>query len=180
MSQKNLCNDLIFGNWMDGSPVFSNKWDIPDLVKCSNSTEDCGWRASLGRLQTEFYSHSLQIKTTDTYLWSRDNQGTFCVTIIQADLVRKGTVSRWYPNDWDVVEAGGVRHAGRGELPVLRLAHDDGVHLLPDELVAHHDGCLDRVRVHYLSGVIQADILGQIKLLVVDLLQNFELMWNLG
>ena len=79
-----------------------------------------------------------------------------------------------------MVEAGCVRHAGGRELPVLRLAHDDGVHLLPDELVTHHDGCLDRVRVHYLSGVIQADILGQIKLLVVDLLQNFELMWNLG
>ena len=70
-----------------------------------------------------------------------------------------------------MVEAGCIGHAGGGELPVLGLAHDDGVHLLADELVADHDSCLDRVRVHNLGGVIQADILGKIKLLVVDFLQ---------
>ena len=85
-------------------------------------------------------------------------------------LVRKGTVSRRNPNDRDVVEAGGVGNTSGGELAVFWLAHYDGVHLLPDQLVAHHDSCLDWVRVHYLGGVIQADILGQVKLLVVDLL----------
>ena len=69
-----------------------------------------------------------------------------------------------------MVEAGGVGNASGGELAVFWLAHDDGVHLLPDQLVAHHDSCHDWVRVHYLGGVIQADILGQVKLLVVDLL----------
>ena len=70
-----------------------------------------------------------------------------------------------------MVEARGVGHAGGAELAVFWLAHDDGVDLLPDELVADYDGGLDWVRVHYLGGVVQAHILGQIKLLVVDLLQ---------
>ena len=92
---------------------------------------------------------------------------------LTAHLVRKGTVSWWYPNDRDVVETGGVGDAGGRELAVLGFAHDDSVHLLPDELVADYDCCLDRVRVHNLGWVIQADILGQVKLLVVDLLQIF-------
>ena len=71
-----------------------------------------------------------------------------------------------------MVEAGGVGDAGGGELAVLGLAHDDGVHLLPDQLVAHHDGRLDRVGVHDLGGVVETDILGQVELLVVNLLKT--------
>jgi hypothetical protein len=55
---------------------------------------------------------------------------------------------------------------------VSRIIYDlDGSYPLLDELIADDDGGLDGVGVHDLGGVIQADILGQVQVLVVNMLK---------
>ena len=45
------------------------------------------------------------------------------------------------------------------------------IYPLLDELIADNDGCLDGVGVHDLGGVIEAHILGQVQVLVVNMLK---------
>ena len=47
------------------------------------------------------------------------------------------------------------------------------INLLFDELVADDDGSLDGVGVHDLGRVVQCDVGREVKLLVVDILQQF-------
>jgi hypothetical protein len=52
---------------------------------------------------------------------------------------------------------------------------------LLDELIAYDDGGLDGVGVHDLGGVVQADVLGQVQVLVVNVLkQKFKEFFTLA
>ena len=45
------------------------------------------------------------------------------------DLIREGTIAGWDTDDWYVVEAGRVGHAGRRQLPLLGFADNYCVNL---------------------------------------------------
>jgi len=48
-----------------------------------------------------------------------------------------------------VIEAAGVGHGGRRQVPDLRMGHDDGVHSADDQLFTNVQRGFYRIRVHF-------------------------------